>query len=320
MSVERRRVAVTGASGFVGRATCERLAAGHEVVAVSRQQSDARGTRVRGLDDVAGLRAAFTGCDTVIHLAARVHVMRETSDDALGEFRRVNVEGTEAVYRAADHAGVRRLVFLSSVKVHGEGRESPYVESDVPAPADPYGQSKLEAERRLAALRAAGGACDVVVLRAPLVYGPGVGGNFRRLLRLAALSLRWPLPLGGIPNRRSLVAVGNLADAIRRVVERPEADGCTLLVSDGHDLSTSELISALADGMGGHSRLLRCPRTLLRSLAVLAGRGAEADRLLGSLTVDASALRRRLEWTPPLATDAALAETARWWQTRAGSA
>ena len=319
MSGHRGRVAVTGASGFVGRATCRRLAADHEVIPVSRQPGHA-GARVHGLDDVEGLRAAFAGCDAVVHLAARVHVMRERSGDPLAAFRAVNVDGTEAVYRAADHAGVRRVVFLSSVKVNGEGRDTPYVETDAPAPRDPYGRSKLEAEQRLAALRAAGGRCDVAVLRAPLVYGPGVGGNFRRLLRLAALSVNWPIPLGGIANQRSLVAVENLADAIHRVVQRPEAGGATLLVSDGHDLSTSELITALARGMGGRSRLMHCPRTLLRTLAACTGHRAEADRLLGSLTVDSSALRRRLGWTPPVATGLALAETARWWRAQAGSA
>jgi nucleoside-diphosphate-sugar epimerase len=289
------------------------------VVAISRQ-AGATGATLRGLDDAEGLRAAFAGCDAVVHLAARVHVMRERSADPLAEFRRVNVEGTESVYRAAEAAGVRRLVFLSSVKVNGEGRDTPYTESDVPAPLDPYGHSKLEAEQRLAALRREGGGCDVVVLRSPLVYGPGVGGNFRRLLHLAELSLRWPLPLGGITNRRSLVAAGNLADAIRCVLARPEAGGRTLLVSDGHDLSTSDLIAVLARGMGGRARLAPCPQSLLRALAALAGRRAEADRLLSSLTVDSSALRRQLGWTPPLAVEEALAATARWWRSREASA
>ncbi|HEX5818294.1 MAG TPA: NAD-dependent epimerase/dehydratase family protein [Gemmatimonadales bacterium] len=319
MTSARRRVAVTGASGFVGRATCERLASGWDVVAISRR--DGAGTaKVRGLDDPEGLRAAFAGCEAVVHLAARVHVMRERSADPTAEFRQVNVAGTECVYRAAAAAGVRRFVFLSSVKVNGEGRATPYVESDAPAPVDPYGRSKLEAERRLAALRAEGGGCDVVVLRSPLVYGPGVGGNFRRLLHLAELSLRWPLPLGGIPNRRSLVAVGNLADAIGCALALPEAGGRTLLVSDGHDLSTSELIAALARGMGGSAHLAPCPQRLLRTLAALAGRRAEADRLLGSLTVDSSALRTQLGWTPPLTVEDALAATARWWRTREASA
>lgn len=311
----RRRVAVTGATGFVGRATCERLASGWDVVAISRQEG-AGTARVLDLDDVEGLRTAFAGCEAVVHLAARVHVMHERSADPLAEFRRVNVSGTECVYRAAAAAGVHRFVFLSSVKVNGEGRDTPYGESDAPAPRDPYGRSKLEAEQRLAALSAQAGGCDVVVLRSPLVYGPGVGGNFRRLLQLAELSLRWPLPLGGIPNRRSLVAANNLADAIGCVLVRPEASGRTLFVSDGQDVSTSELVEALARGMGGRARLAPCPRTLLRRLAALAGRSAEAERLLGSLTVDSSPLRTQLGWTPPLAVEDALAATARWWRAR----
>lgn len=316
MTTDRLRVAVTGATGFVGRATCERLATACDVVAISRQVGAAGTAQVRGLDDAEGLRAAFTGCDAVVHLAARVHVMRERSADPLAEFRRVNVAGTESVYRAADAASVRRLVFLSSVKVNGEGRETPYAESDAPAPLDAYGRSKLDAEQRLAALRREGGGCDVVVLRSPLVYGPGVGGNFRRLLRLAERSLRWPLPLGGITNRRSLVSSANLADAIRCVIMRPEAGGRTLLVSDGHDLSTSELIAALARGMGGRARLVQCPQALLRTLATLAGRRTDAERLLNSLTVDSSVLRTQLGCAPALAVEDALAATARWWRTR----
>jgi UDP-glucose 4-epimerase len=312
------RVAVTGASGFVGRRTCEALlAAGHEVTAVVRDRAAVAGTLVRhvdGLDDEAALRSAFEGAQAVVHLAARVHVMRETAGDPLAAFRRVNVRGTETVYRAACAVGAARVVLLSSVKVNGEGRRRPYVEADPPAPLDPYGTSKLEAERALLAARRAGGTADVVVLRPPLVYGPGVGGNFRRLLGLAERAMRRPLPLGGIPNRRSLVAVGNLADAIRHVLETPAAGGRTLFVSDGEDVSTSDLIARLARALGGRARLWPCPVRLLRTAASLVGRGAEAERLLGSLTVDATALRTGLGWSPPLSVDAALAETATWWR------
>jgi nucleoside-diphosphate-sugar epimerase len=311
------RVAVTGASGFVGQCVCAALRAqGHEVRAVVRRAGSApAGTlvaEVPGLEATA-LAGAFAGCHAVVHLAARVHVMRETAADPLAEFRRVNVLGAETAYRAACATGVRRFVLLSSVKVHGEGRATPYVEGDPPAPADPYGVSKLEAERGLTAARAAGGAADLVVLRAPLVYGPGVGGNFRRLIRLAELAQRWPLPLGGLGNRRSLVAVQNLADAIRFVLQSRPAGDRTFLVSDGEDVSTSDLIARLARALGGRARLLPCPAGAVRLLAALAGRRAITDRLLGTLTVDSAALRTGLGWTPPYSVDATLAEVARWW-------
>jgi nucleoside-diphosphate-sugar epimerase len=311
------RIAVTGAGGFVGQSVCRALRAqGHDVVAVVRRGASAPvGTsvvEVPGLDATA-LRAAFEACEAVVHLAARVHVMRETAADPLAEFRRVNADGSVAAYRAACAAGVRRFVFLSSVKVHGEGRATPYAESDVPAPVDPYGVSKLEAERLLASTRDAGGTTDLVVLRPPLVYGPGVGGNFRRLVRLAELAQRWPLPLGGLRNRRSMVAVHNLADAIRFVIQTPAAGSRTFLVSDGEDLSTSDLLARLARALGGRARLLACPTGVLRALAVLTGQQAIVDRLLGTLTVDSSALRTGLGWTPPHSVDATLADVARWW-------
>ena len=310
------RVAVTGASGFVGRATCGALrAAGHEVTALVRQGTAPAGTREVRVADLgeSALSAAFEQAEAVVHLAARVHVMQETEADPLAAFHRVNVAGTCAAARAALTVGARRLVYLSSVKVHGEGRATPYRESDAPSPVDAYGRSKLEAERALAELAAADGGLEVVVLRPPLVYGPGVGGNFRRLLRLAQLAQRWPLPLGGLRNRRSLVSVGNLADAIRFALVTPGAGGRTLLVSDGDDLSTSDLLARLARALGAEARLLDWPTSLLGALAVAAGRRAEAERLLHSLTVDSSALRVGLGWRPPQSVDQAFAETARWW-------
>jgi len=268
---------------------------------------------ITGVGDAAGLRAAFEGAAQVVHLAARVHVMREREPDPLGAFRRTNVEGALVAYRAACDAGVGRFVFVSSVKVHGEGRATPYTESDAPAPLDPYGVSKLEAERALAAARAGGAPCEVTVVRPPLVYGPGVGGNFRQLLRLAHVAQRWPLPLGGIDNRRSLVAVGNLADALQLLTRHPAASGRTFLVSDGLDLSTSELLARLAAALGRPARLWRVPGGLLRAAAALAGRAAQADRLLGTLTVDASRLRHELGWRPTETFETGIRKTLRWY-------
>ena len=313
-------ILVTGATGFIGRAVIRRLSsAGVLVRAVVRsQQNQPDVAEVRGIGDLADPRdwdAHVAGISTVLHLAARVHVMREYEADTLAAFRRVNVDGTRAVYSAAREAGVRRFVFLSSVKAMGEGSVAPYRESDTPHPVDPYGISKLEAEQVLAEGRAAGGP-EFVVLRPPLVYGPGVRGNFRRLLGLAALSGRMPLPLGSIPNKRSLVSLGNLVSAIEAAIEHPAAADKTYLVSDGEDLSTSEMLAGLAGGMGRRARLIPCPLATLRLLAATIGRKEEAARLLGSLVVDSSRLRRELGWMPPESVATGLAATGAWWKHR----
>jgi UDP-glucose 4-epimerase len=241
--------------------------------------------------------------------------MHEQVADPLAAFRRVNVEGTRSVHAAAAEAGVRRLVYLSSIKAMGEGGAVPYRETDQPLPVDPYGISKWEAEQALAQARARGGP-EYVVLRPTLVYGPGVGGNVRRLLRLAELS-RWiPVPLGRIANRRSLISVNNLVSGITTVARHPGAADRTFLVSDGEDLSTSELLARLAAGLGIRPLLLPCPTRLLRALAALAGRTADLDRLLGSLSVDSSLIRDQLGWRPPESATAAIAATAAWWAGR----
>jgi UDP-glucose 4-epimerase len=268
---------------------------------------------VSSLDDVAGLARAFRGASQVVHLAARVHVLRETARDPLAEFRLVNVAGTRSVYRVACGAGAERFVYVSSVKVNGEGGQVPYTEDTLPAPVDPYGQSKLEAERALAEGRVAGGS-PVVILRPPLVYGPGVGGNFRQLCRLADAGRFVPLPLGGIRNRRSLIALHNLADVIVRAATHPGAIDRTFLVSDGMDLSTSDLVARLTRALGGSPRLWRCPEALVRRVARWLGRPGVADRLLGSLTVDIGLVRRELGWAPPMSIDEGIEEVARWWQ------
>jgi nucleoside-diphosphate-sugar epimerase len=260
--------------------------------------------------------SALDGVGAVIHLAARVHVMHERAGDPLAEFRAVNVEGTRGLVRAAVAAGVQRFVFVSTVKVHGEGRSAPYIPSDPLQPADPYGQSKAEAE---SVVRSEGVGMVRAVLRPPLTYGPGVGGNFRRLLRWTELAARWPLPLGGIPNRRSLVFVGNLSDALLHLATAP--DGLKVagrwLVSDGEDLSTSELVARMGRAARRTVRLVPCPRPLVRAAARLVGRGAEVDRLLGSLTVDVSGLRGT-GWSPPYTVDEGLYETVTWWRQAPG--
>lgn len=312
--------AVTGASGFVGSTLVPwLLSRGHQVVPVVRHNPVHPGLAdvrpVWDLDDSEGLRRAFKSVDVVVHLAARVHVMREHLAKPLDAFRRINVEGTRAVHAAAREAGAKRVVFVSSIKAMGEAGPRPYRESDPPQPADPYGLSKWEAERALAAGRAQGG-IEYVVLRPPLVYGPGVGGNFRRLLRIADLSRRLPLPLGELSNARSLISVVNLSSAIESAGFHPAAADRTFLVSDGHDLSTSEMLQRLAIGLGGPARLTRCPVRMIRFVAGALGRTNEVERLLGSLVVDSSLIQRALGWRPVRTVDEAFAETTAWWHTR----
>jgi nucleoside-diphosphate-sugar epimerase len=318
-AVQRRRVVVTGATGFVGREVLRQLlSAGHEVVAIVRSVHEdlgvARVAVVPNLHDETALRMVMAGADSVIHLAARVHVMRERAADPLAEFRTVNVDGTRALRDAAIGAGLRRFTYISSIKVHGEVSQGLLRADAAIAPVDPYSRSKAEAEALLADAAMAG--LEWSVVRPPLVYGPGVGGNFRRLLRLAALTKWCPLPLGGIANRRSLVARENLASAILAVTFAERASGRAYLVSDGEDLSTSDLLHRLALALGHKARLMPAPVAFLAGAAAALGRGAEAQRILSSLQVDASPLRDDLDWRPPVTVDAALRVTAAWWTER----
>jgi nucleoside-diphosphate-sugar epimerase len=295
----------------VGRALLPVLAArGMECVAAVRRGTVPGAGRVVAVGDIgAGTDwgAALAGCDAVVHLAARVHVMRESAPDPVAAFRAVNTAGTGRLARAAVAAGVKRLVFLSSVKVHGEDSGArAFGERDEPAPADAYALSKWEAELELARV-AAGTGLAVTVLRPPLVYGPGAGGNFARLV--SALRRGLPLPFASIRNRRSLVYVENLADAIAACLREPAAAGRTFLVSDGEDLSTPELLRRCARAMGVRARLLPCPPALLRAAGTLTGRRAAVERLTGSLAVDSGAIRAALHWRPPFTVDEALART-----------
>ena len=272
------KVLVTGASGFIGRCLCTALISrGHDVVAPLRDRGS-RGPMPTGVDaqpvadplSPQALAPLLANVEAVVHLAARVHIMAETALDPLAEFRRVNVEGTRAVAEAAQAAGIRHFVFLSSIKVNGEGRPAPYSEADVPRPTDPYGQSKLDAERIVQSIDRS---LAWTILRPPLVYGPGVGGNFRRLLRLAGVASRWPLPLGGIDNLRSMIFVDNLTDAIATILVNPAARDATFLVSDDHDVGVSELLRRLAIALGGRSRLFPAPVGLLRRVGSLSRPG-----------------------------------------------
>lgn len=292
-------IAVTGANGFVGGAVVAALTReGREIRPLGRH-SGAGMVAVGDIGPDTDWSQALQGVTCVIHCAARVHVMRETQADALVAFRKVNVEGTRRLAEQAAHAGVKRLVFVSSVKVHGEATHpgAPFRVSDAPAPVDAYGQSKWEAEQALWAVCRATGLQGVVV-RPPLVYGPGVRANMARLMKLVASGL--PLPLASISNRRSLVALDNLSDLLIRCVDHAASPGRTFLVSDGEDLSTPDLIRQMALAMGRSARLMPVPVGLLRLGGRLTGQQAEVARLVDSLQVDMGPTKKVLSWSPPL--------------------
>ena len=302
---------VTGASGFLGGPVCRALvAAGHEVAgAVRRSVALPEGVTPVAAPELgpdADWSAALAGRDAVVHLAARAHVMNETEADPLAVFRRVNRDGTARLAEQAAQAGLRRLVFVSSIKAQGES--GTLRAADTPAPTDPYGIAKLEAEERLAAIAARTG-LEVTIIRPPLIHGPGAKGNLATLMRVLDKGL--PLPLACVDNRRSLVGAGNLADLIRVSLDHPDAAGATFLVKDGDDASTAELLRRLGAAMGRPAHLLPVPPVLLRLAARLVGKSAMADRLLGSLVVDDGPTRKTLSWQPPLSLDEGLAAMAR---------
>ena len=300
---------VTGATGFVGTALCDRLAAsGYRVVPAVRSRSGLPHEVVVGnLDSSTDWRPALTGCDAVIHLAARVHVMDDTAQNPLALYRATNTEATLNLARHAAQAGVKRFVFISTIKVNGEGRAEPYRESDAAAPGDAYAISKWEAEQGLRQIAADTG-LEVVILRPPLVYGPGVKANFQRLIHIVKRG--WPLPLGAIRNRRSLLYLGNFVDAIRLCVEHPAAAGQTFLLDEGVPVSTPELIRAVARALGRPAHLLAVPVWMLEAAGTLLGKRAAVARLTGSLFVDSSVIRSRLGWVPPFTLEQGLAATA----------
>ena len=307
------KVLVTGANGFVGRDLCRRLrAAGHDVAAGVRRASGLPDEIILpDLEDFESWsRIRALEHDIIIHLAARVHVMQEHASDSSALYRSANTTATLALANAAARAGVGRLVFLSSIKVNGESTAAgrPFVSTDPAAPQDPYGISKAEAEVGLRRIAADTG-MEVVIVRPPLVYGPGVKANFASLMR--ALQRGLPLPLGAVThNRRSLVALDNLVDLLITCIDHPAAANQTFLVSDGEDLSTAELLRRLGLAMGNPARLLPVPPALLQAGASLLGKGDVAQRLLGSLQVDITHTRDTLDWTPPVSVDEGLRRAA----------
>jgi nucleoside-diphosphate-sugar epimerase len=312
-------ILITGASGFVGGALCRTFEGSDTLLraAIRALPAAALGVETVAVGELGAdtqWEAALRGIDTVIHLAGRAHVMHDTAGDALAVYRSVNVAGTRALAQAAVKAGVRRLVFVSSIKVNGERTDGrPFTENDAPQPEDAYGISKYEAEQALLAV-AAHGELEVVILRAPLIYGPGVKGNFLSLLEAVARGT-W-LPLASIDNRRSLLYVGNLVSAIIQCVDAPTAAQQTFLVADDMGVATPELIRAVGIAFEQHARLLPCPPALLRAGGALLGKSAMVARLTGSLQIDSSKIRQTLNWQPPTTLAQGLAETARWYHAR----
>lgn len=301
---------VTGANGFVGQALVDTLAQHGQPMhlALRRPWRGAMPAQAHACTPDVPAEVLRT-CGTVIHLAARAHLLRDTADAPLAAYRAVNTAGSLRLAEQAAAAGVRRFVFVSTVKVQGEGTALGHAfnEAMTPQPQDPYAVSKWEAEQGLAAIAARTG-MELVIVRPPLIYGPGVKANFAALMR--AVARGWPLPLAAIDNRRSLVGIDNLVDLLLLCLRHPAAAGQRFLVSDGEDLSTPALLRRLGSAMGRPARLWLLPPALLMAGATLLGRRAAAERLCGNLQVDITKARTLLGWSPPVSVDEGLRRAA----------
>lgn len=310
-----RRVLVTGANGFVGRALCPLLATrGWRVRRAVRDHAVMGDFAISDIGPDTDWHSAVEGMKCIVHLAARTHVIAGNSRDDVSAYRRINVAGTVDLANMAAHHGVRRFIFVSSIKVNGERTsDHAFTEDSAPAPEDAYGISKLEAELALSQV-AKDTELEVVILRPPLIYGPGVKANFLRLMHLSARKI--PLPFAAIQNCRSLIYLGNLVDAIAACMEHPAASGKTYLVSDSESVSTPELVRQICGALGVAPRLFRFPSSLLAIGSMLCGRHSEWERLSGSLQVDSSKIGAELDWRPPFTMTQGLAETAQWYHSQ----
>lgn len=307
------KVLLTGSTGFLGSVLRSSLILQNKYKVVSAVRTISTGVThdtfvVGNIDSQTNYGEALVGADVVVHLAARAHIMKDEVSDPLAEYRKVNVNGTFNLARQAAAAGVKRFIYLSSIKVNGESTSgrSVFSDTDTPAPVDPYGLSKNEAEDGLRQLSKETG-MEVVIIRPPLVYGPGVKANFLNLLKLSSTGV--PLPFGLVNNRRSMVYVGNLVDFIIRCIDQPNAANETFLVSDGEDLSLRLLIGRIRSTLGRSALLLPVPLFVFQLAAALTGKRAVVDRLIGDLQVDSSKARHLLNWTPPYTVKQGIAAT-----------
>lgn len=310
-------VLVTGSDGFAGMPVCkELLRRGYSVRGARRMArpvtEGVQPVVIGQIDAGTDWRVALNGVDTVVHLAARVHVMRDTAQDPLAAFRQVNVWGTKQLAQSAAAADVRHFIFVSSIKVNGEQtNDTPFSEADTPNPASPYAVSKYEAEQVLREVEAETHMA-VTILRPPLMYGPGVKANFLGLMKFVDRGI--PLPLGAVRNKRSLLGIGNFADLICHCVEHPGARHETFLISDGEDLATPQLIHRIASALGRRSRTIFVYPPILCVLGKIARNHAFISRLLESLEIDSAKVRRVLDWRAPYTIDDELERTARWYR------
>lgn len=308
------KVLITGASGFIGKSLCEELIR-QNVAVVAAMRTDnglLEGVDIRLINDIdnkTDWSKALIDVNVVIHLAARVHMIDDRVPDPLTEFRKVNVEGTLNLARQAAQAGIKRFVFISTIKVNGEATisDKPFTADDKADPKDAYGISKFEAENKLLSIAQQTG-MEVVIIRPPLVYGAGVKANFASMM--LAVKRGIPLPLGAIHNKRSFVYVGNLVNLILRCINHPAAVNQVFLVSDGHDLSCTELLQGCAEALDVKPRLIPVSQMLVKACAILLGKRLLAQRLCGNLQVDITKTRELLNWEPPFTVAQGLKATA----------
>ena len=310
-------VLVTGANGFLGTDLCKKLLyENYNVRCVVRPGQESHLpegielAKIESLDGDTDWIEMLQGVDSVVHLAARVHVMKESTSDPFADYQEVNVQGTERLAQSAAKCGVKRFIFMSSVKVNGGESVTPYREADKPLPIDSYGISKLLAEKHVKRIAVETG-MSFVILRPPLIYGPGVSANFLALMKFVDRGRL--LPLAGVQNRRSLIYLENMVHAIITCIEHPNAEGNTYFVSDDEDVSTPDLIRMIGAALDQSARLFPVPAILLFILGRLIGKGAFVDRLIGSLTVDISKIKQELKWQPPYTMVHGLQKTAAWY-------